>query len=203
MFIRKIMTLGFVILLAGCQSTLMEPVTQQVATNVEQDTSRVVFMRSAFLGQGIQASVFEIKDGVPDFIGIISNGTKVTFDTTPGEHMFMVVGESADFLKADLTEGKTYYSVVSPRMGFWKARFSLHPVRNTETTKFKYNSKEFVEMQMDSRFVKSGVKAKDWAVKNAASINKKLLSYLPKWQQKVNEKQLEATINKEDFIKYK
>jgi hypothetical protein len=115
--------------------------------------------------------------------------------------MFMVVGESADFLKADLTDTKTYYSIVSPRMGFWKARFSLHPVRNTEDTKFKYDSKEFVEMQSDSKFVKSGVKAKDWAAKNAKSINKKLSSYLPKWQQKAIEKQQEATINKEDFLK--
>jgi hypothetical protein len=200
MFIKKIMTLGFVILLAGCQSTLMEPVTEQVSTNVEQGSSRVVFIRSAFVGQAIQASVFEIKNGVPEFIGISSNDTKISFDTTPGEHMFMVVGESADFLKAELTEGKTYYSVVSPRMGFWKARFSLHPVRNTEATKFKYDSKEFLEMQTDSRFVKSGVKAEGWAIKNANSINKKLSSYLPKWQQKANEKQLEATINKEDFL---
>ena len=113
----------------------------------------------------------------------------------------MVVGESADFLKANLTETKTYYSIVSPRIGFWKARFSLHPVRNVQNAKFKYDSKEFVEMQSDSKFVKSGVKANDWALKNAASINKKLTSYLPKWKQKAVEKQLEATINAADFLK--
>jgi len=201
MLIKNIMALGFLILLAGCQSTLMEPVTQQVSTNVKQGTSRVVFIRSAFVGQAIQASVFEIKNGVPEFIGISSNDTKISFDTTPGEHLFMVVGESADFLKAEFTEGKTYYSVVSPRMGFWKARFSLHPVRNTEATKFKYHSKDFLDMKADSLFVKSGVKAEDWAAKNAKSINKKLASYLPKWQQKANKKQQEATINKEDFLK--
>jgi len=201
MFIKKIMAIGFVVLLAGCQSTLMEPVVEQVPTNVKEGSSRIVFMRSAFVGQAIQASVFEIKNDVPNFIGIISNDTKISFDTTPGEHMFMVVGESADFLKAELTEGKTYYSVVSPRMGFWKARFSLHPVRNTEASKFKYGSKAFVEMQTDSNFVKAGVKADNWAAKNAPSVKKKLTSYLPKWQEKAKTKQLEATINKEDFLK--
>jgi hypothetical protein len=201
MLIRKILTLVFVILIAGCQSTLMEPITEQVSTNVNEGTSRIVFMRSAFVGQAIQASVFEIVNGTPEFIGIISNDTKVTFDTSPGEHLFMVVGESADFLKANLTDTKTYYSIVSPRIGFWKARFSLHPVRNVQNAKFKYDSKEFVEMQSDSKFVKSGVKANDWALKNAASINKKLTSYLPKWKQKAVEKQLEATINAADFLK--
>jgi len=179
----------------------MEPITEQVSTNVNEGTSRIVFMRSAFVGQAIQASVFEIVNGTPEFIGIISNDTKVTFDTSPGEHLFMVVGESADFLKANLTETKTYYSIVSPRIGFWKARFSLHPVRNVQNAKFKYDSKEFVEMQSDSKFVKSGVKANDWALTNAASINKKLTSYLPKWKQKAVEKQLEATINAADFLK--
>ncbi len=200
MFIKKAMTLCFVILLAGCQSTLMEPITEQVSTNVKQGESRVVFMRSAFIGQAIQASVFKINNGVPEFIGIISNDTKVTFDTTPGEHMFMVVGESADFLKAELAENKTYYSIVSPRMGFWKARFSLHPVRNNDKAKFKYDSKDFVEMQTDSKFVQSGVKAENWAVKNSASINEKLSEYLPDWQQKSKEKQQQATLNKEDFL---
>ena len=201
MLIRKILTLVFVILIAGCQSTLMEPITEQVSKNVNEGTSRIVFMRSAFVGQAIQASVFEIVNGTPEFIGIVSNDTKVTFNTSPGEHLFMVVGESADFLKANLTDTKTYYSIVSPRIGFWKARFSLHPVRNVQNAKFKYDSKEFVEMQSDSKFVKSGVKANDWALKNAASINKKLTSYLPKWKQKAVEKQLEATINAADFLK--
>ena len=80
----------------------------------------------AFEGQAIQYSVFEILNGSPEFISIISNNTKITFDTSPGEHIFMVVGESANFLKAILTD-----------------------------TKFKYDSKEFVEMQSGSKFVKA------------------------------------------------
>ena len=67
--------------------------------------------------QAIQASVYDVTSGAPEFIGIVSNDTKISYMTSPGEHMFMVVGESADFLKASVVEGKTYYTVVSPRMG--------------------------------------------------------------------------------------
>ena len=120
--------------------------------------------------------------------------------TSPGEHMFMVVGESADFLKANVSEGKTYYTVVTPRMGFWKARFSMHPVRNDDTAKFKYDSKDFKEMLADSKFVKSGLKAEQWAVKNGNSISSKMNEYLPEWKQKSLDKQQAATIEVMDHM---
>ena len=102
----------FLLLLSGCQSTLMEPSANQAQTNAGVGQSQVVFIRSAFLAKAIQASVYDITSGTPEFIGIVSNDTKVSYMTSPGEHMFMVVGESADFLKATVLEGKTYYTVV-------------------------------------------------------------------------------------------
>lgn len=190
----------FLALLSGCQSTLMEPVTEQAQTNAEAGQTQVVFMRSAFVGQAIQASVYDITSGTPEFIGIVSNDTKISYMTTPGEHMFMVVGESADFLKANVLAEKTYYTVVSPRMGFWKARFSMHPVRNDGSAKFQYDSKDFKEMLNDSKFVKSGVKAQQWAVSNANSISSKMNKYLPEWQSKALEKQKAATIDVIDHM---
>ena len=190
----------FLLLLSGCQSTLMEPVVEQAQTNAQAGNAQVIFMRSAFVGQAIQASVYDVTSGTPKFIGIVSNDTKVSHMVSPGEHMFMVVGESADFLKANVAEGKTYYSVVTPRMGFWKARFSMHPVRNDETAKFKYGSKDFKEMLADSKFVKSGPKAEQWALKNANSISSKMNEYLPEWKQKASEKQQAATIEVMDHM---
>jgi len=190
----------FLFLLSGCQSTLMEPVAEQAQTNAPVGQAQVVFMRSAFIGQAIQASVYDITSGTPEFIGIVSNDTKVSYMTSPGEHMFMVVGESADFLKANVLDGKTYYSVVSPRMGFWKARFSMHPVRNDESAKFKYDSKDFKEMLADSLFVKSGAKANQWAVSNINSISKKMHKYLPEWKSKAVEKQKAATLEVMDHM---
>ncbi len=190
----------FLFLLTGCQSTLMEPVAEQTQTNAQAGKAQVVFIRSAFVGQAIQASVYDVTSGTPEFIGIVSNDTKVSYMTSPGEHMFMVVGESADFLKANVSEGKTYYTVVTPRMGFWKARFSMHPVRNDDTAKFKYDSKDFKEMLADSKFVKSGLKAEQWAVKNGNSISSKMNEYLPEWKQKSLDKQQAATIEVMDHM---
>ena len=190
----------FLFLLTGCQSTLMEPVAEQTQTNAQAGKAQVVFIRSAFVGQAIQASVYDVTSGTPEFIGIVSNDTKVSYMTSPGEHMFMVVGESADFLKANVSEGKTYYTVVTPRMGFWKARFSMHPVRNDDTAKFKYDSKDFKEMLADSKFVKSGLKAEQWAVKNGNSISSKMNEYLPEWKQKSLDKQQAATIEVIDHM---
>ena len=190
----------FLLLLSGCQSTLMEPAAEQAQTNAQAGQSQVVFIRSAFIGKAIQASVYDITSGTPEFIGIVSNDTKVSYMTSPGEHMFMVVGESADFLKANVLEGKTYYSVVSPRIGFWKARFSMHPVRNDESAKFKYHSKDFKEMLSDSLFVEGGAKAKQWAINNANSISSKMNKYLPEWKLKAVEKQQAATIEVMDHM---
>lgn len=190
----------FLFLLTGCQSTLMEPVTEQAQTNAQAGKAQVVFIRSAFVGQAIQASVYDVTSGAPEFIGIVSNDTKISYMTSPGEHMFMVVGESADFLKASVVEGKTYYTVVSPRMGFWKARFSMHPVRNDDTAKFKYDSKDFKEMLADSKFVKSGPKAEQWAINNSNSISSKMNKYLPEWKLKAIEKQKAATIEVIDHM---
>ncbi|MGB2739908.1 MAG: hypothetical protein WBC60_05055 [Cognaticolwellia sp.] len=190
----------FLFLLSGCQSTLMEPMAEQAQTNAKAGQSQVVFIRSAFIAKAIQASVYDVTTGTPQFIGVVSNDTKVSYMTSPGEHMFMVVGESADFLKATVVEGKTYYAVVSPRMGFWKARFSMHPVRNDESAKFKYDSKDFKEMLDESVFVQNGPKAAQWATSNANSISKKMNKYLPEWKSKAVEKQKAATIEVMDHM---
>ena len=200
MFKNLLVSALFLLLLSGCQSTLMEPSAEQVQTNAGAGQSQIVFIRSAFIGQAIQASVYAVTLGTPEFIGIVSNDTKVSYMTSPGEHMFMVVGESADFLKAHLLEGKTYYTVVSPRMGFWKARFSMHPVRNDDTGKFKYDSKGFKEMLEDSQFVQGGAKAKEWAASNANSISSKMNKYLPEWKLKGVDKQQEATVEAQDHM---
>jgi hypothetical protein len=190
MFKKLSIGLVFVWLLSGCQSTLMERATEQVLTNAKSGKAQVVFMRSSFVGGAIQASIFDVTKPEPKFIGILSNKTKIAYDVLPGEHMFMVVGESADFLKATVAEDKTYYTIVTPRMGFWKARFSLYPVRNDTSGKFQYNSNDFNEMLDETHFVKGGIKANQWAQDNALSINEKFKKYLPEWLLKdINKKQ--------------
>ena len=119
------------LLLAGCAGTvtnMREVPAGEPAMAPEPGKSLVVFMRPSGFGFAIQSSVFEVRDNDPLLIGIVAAKAKVGYNVEPGKRLFMAVGESADFMTAELEPNKTYYVQVTPRMGLWKARFSLAPV---------------------------------------------------------------------------
>ena len=155
-------------------------------------------MRSSFLGGAINSSLYDITNGEPEFIGIVANGTKIAYDTKPGKHLFMVVSEAADFLEADVKPGKSYYSIVTPRMGFWKARFSLWPVRNDGTTKYNTGTNEFKNMLLKTKLVENSEKSLAWFKKHKTDIKKKYDEYYPVWQKKSAEDLAKRTINPDD-----
>jgi hypothetical protein len=142
----------------------------------EPGRALVIFMRPSGFGFAIQSSVFDITDGEPEFLGIVSAKTKIAHNADPGEHRYMVIGESADFLEADLLADRTYYSLVTPRMGVWKARFSLKPVHKLDLT-----SAEFAEWYDGTRWVQNTPTSQSWAQQHMDSIKSKQDEYLPKW----------------------
>ena len=91
----------------------------------------------------------------------------------------MVIGESADFMKVDLESGKTYYTLVVPRMGVWKARFSLRPVH-----KEGLDTKEFAQWLKSCQFYENTDASFDWVEQNAPNIQSKKNQYLRKWNEK-------------------
>ena len=194
MFKKLTMSLLLVCLLSACQTTKM------LSGNEKNGHAKLVFMRSAFVGQDIDASLFDVTSGSLDFIGVLSNDTKIAYEVEPGEHTFMVVGETAAFLKTFVAKDETYYAVVEPRMGFLKARFSFYPVRNDATGKFQYNSAKFNDILKKSVFVKSGVRAMQWARKTNNSVNQKFNDYFLNWQAKGIGKQQHATLNINDHL---
>ncbi len=107
--------------------------------------------------------------------GIVSAKKKVVYKTEPGERLFMVVGESADFMKADLEAGKIYYSLVKPRMGVWKARFSLAPVPKAA------DQEKLNDWKNTCQYYENTDASYQWAEKNAKSIASKKEKYLKKW----------------------
>jgi hypothetical protein len=139
----------------------------------------VVFMRPSGTGYAIQSSVFAVKDGTPQMIGIVAAKAKVAWQADPGKSLFMVVGESGDFMGADLVAGRTYYALVTPRMGMWKARFSLKPVAKAEL-----GSEEFKKWLEDCRWAVPDQSTETWARENADSVRAKYTSYYPKWKEK-------------------
>ena len=92
----------------------------------------MIFVRPTEDRAGTQATVYEIASDGDHFVGVSSGSTRLQWRMNPGQHLFMVLGESADFLKATVDGGKTYYMEVVPRFGYFKARFSFRAVRREE-----------------------------------------------------------------------
>jgi hypothetical protein len=146
-----------------------------------EDKVLVFFTRPSSYGGMIQATIY---DG-ETYVGTVSSGTHVAYETTPGPHLFMVIAESADFMQAELLPGRTYYAGVHARMGVWKARFSFVPFNGAEV-------KEGRAEVEDSRQVVANEAGRQWASQNAPNILEKKTKYLPAWERKPDRQTLRA-----------
>jgi len=143
--------------------------------------SMIVFMRSAFVGQAVTASVFEIRNDNPELVGLVANKTKLAYEVNPGRHLFMVVSESADYMSADLATNRTYYAFVPPRMGAFRARFSLAAVHRGGDL-----SKDAQNCLKDCRLVQKTSESEAWARENMSDVRSKHRENYPRWNQKPN-----------------
>jgi hypothetical protein len=187
--------------MTGCVTT-SDYMSRSTVASVEPaaDKALVVFMRPSNYGGAIQASVFDATQPQEEFIGIVSGNTKTAYQATPGKHLFMVIGENADFMNATLDAGKTYYVLVSPRMGVWKARFSLLPIHNDAAAKYNLKSEEFGEWQSGTHFVEKSPAAEQWYRDNASSVSEKRADYMVRWNTASAEQQAELTLLPGDGI---
>lgn len=176
----------------------MQVVGNQTLPEATSDKAQVVFVRSSFLGNAINASIYDVTSGEPEFIGIIANDTKIAYPTTAGDHLFMVVSEAADFLEAKVVPGKSYYSIITPRMGFWKARFSMWPVKSDGTTKYNTDSKEIKKILIETKLVENSEKSNAWFKKHQQDIKSKYNEYLPVWKQKSAAELTKRTLQESD-----
>lgn len=201
---KRLVFIGIVIpsllLLSGCTSSLMQKssIENTVIPTAKADQAQIVFMRPSTFGGAIQSSVFDLKhdkNQLPEdkFVGIVSSTTKVRYEAEPGFHMFMVVGESADFMQANLEAGKTYYALVTPRMGWWKARFSLKPLHSNDL-----KSGDFQDWVNSTDWFENTDASRQWALDNRESIQDKKTEYLEKWQTKSDAEKDELTLKEFD-----
>jgi len=170
------------LLLTGCAGTvknMREVSPEKIVDTPEKGKSLIVFMRPSGFGFAIQSSVFEVKHNNVLLAGIVAAKKKVAYQVDPGKHLFMVIGESADFMSAELEENKTYYALVTPRMGLWKARFSLKPVHSDEL-----NSSQFTDWIENCEWVEISPQSEYWASSNMGSIQSKRTEYYQDWMQK-------------------
>jgi hypothetical protein len=194
----RILLLLTVLLSVGCAKNTMMVMEQQQVQRPPADEAQLVFMRPSSFGGAINASLFEVSDGDIEFIGIIVPNVRVLHKTKPGKHVFMVVSEAADFMEADLAGGKTYYSIVTPRMGLWKARFSLWPYKSDANAKYHTAMPDFDEYASSGELVGISPAARNWYEENRDDIKDKYQEYWPVWQEKTPQEIAERSLDPED-----
>lgn len=175
------LAISIVILFLGCAGTTryMHEVTDPNLTYAPgSNEAVVVFMRPSNFAFAIQSAVFDVTTEENRLVGIVSAKKKLAYRVKPGKHMFMVTGESADFMQAELKAGKTYYSTVNPRMGAWKARFSLGAVHQD------IDQARLSEWKNSCSWVETTDATYQWAKQNAPSIQSKRDAYIGKWHSK-------------------
>lgn len=139
------------------------------------DTALVIFMRPGRMAGMVSSTVF---DEVA-LVAVLMDYTYGAYETAPGRHRFMVLGEAADFMDAELDPGKVYFARVTPRFGVWRARFSLQPLTP--------HDEEWTDLQewiSGSYLVSLNAEGRTWAQENAPSIQEKHDAYLAKWLEK-------------------
>ncbi|MGH8617348.1 MAG: hypothetical protein ACREUW_06615 [Burkholderiales bacterium] len=179
---------ALVLLLSGCAGSVVNmrevPADRAVATP-QPGKAMVVFMRPSGLGFAVQSSVYEVRGNEVALVGIVAAKTKLAYQSEPGNRLFMAVGESADFITANLQANKTYYVTVEPRMGLWKARFSLEPIG-----KGKLATAEFENDLKECKWVEKSEASDKWAADNMESIQSKRVEYYADWLKKPDNERL-------------
>ena len=177
--IYGLIVLAFAIGFSGCAgsvSNMKVAAPNKMINAPTSGKSKIVFMRPSSFGFAIQSSVFKVDNNQQSIVGIVAAKKKVSYELKPGKHLFMVVGESADFMSADLEADKTYYALVTPRMGLWKARFSLAPVSASQLNSEKFNS-----WLNDCQLVEVTSDTQQWANENSESVQSKYNDYYQDW----------------------
>ena len=181
---------------AAAASATVTPALTPVSTapTAAVAESKITFMRATSYGGNVAASVFDVTDsGEAKFIGIVRPWNKLVYPVRPGLYTFMVVSEAADFMQATVVGGKTYYALVTPRMGAWKARFSFKPVRADEI-----DGNQFAGWDRKTKLVTNTPTTQAWARDNASSVADKRDRYWPEWSSKSQSEKDAQTLRAED-----
>jgi hypothetical protein len=177
----KMLRIAFLLMLVGLTAACVSiPKGRMQATPENAITKApppgkalIYFMRTSQYGGVMPADLY---DG-ETYVGSITFGEHIAYPATPGQHLFMVVGETAEFMPSELLAGKTYYANVGAHMGMWKARFHFSP-QNGNLPQGELNS-----ALNAGRQVVLTEEGRRWAAENAADVHKLKVEHLPKWEQ--------------------
>lgn len=196
----------FSLLLAiGCaQTQTMDVSSEQKLKSPEQGKAQIVFMRVSRISRAVGCELFEINnDEGLKYIGSIARHNKIAFSTSPGEKIFMSASPTpyfkADFMRANVKEGKTYFSMVVPNWGtggFW-----LQPFRNDETADFNYRMMAFHQWVSNTKLlIKNAERADKFFQEKASHYEELYEKFWKRWEKKTPAEKQKYTINEEDWI---
>lgn len=198
--LQKLFAYLLAFLLTGCVTNRMQVSETQELTPPGENQSQLVFMRSSYTGQAIQASVFDVADGTLKFVGIVNNSTKIALNTSPGKHSYMVVSESAEFLAVELAAGKTYYSSIVPHEGNWKTRFSLIPFKKNSSAPYALLSNNFHLWRNQTLLVENTARSLQWFNNNKADIQALYQLYWPQWLKQAEDSRAQRSLQPIDGL---
>ncbi len=156
----------------------MRPVSEEMAVSAPVDgKSLIVFMRPSSIGFTTQSSVHYLENSNPALIGIVAAKKKVSFETEPGEYTFMVAGEDADFLSAEVLANKTYYILIQPKLEVWSTHFHLQPIRFSQL-----DSEEFNDWLSSCEWVEKTPESESWAKRHQQTVIEIYEAHFPEWQ---------------------
>ena len=196
------LSLLIVLLAAACGS---EPVAEDDGVKPEPGKAMIVFLREpklALQASAPKTSLFLVHaDGEgQDFIGILLQGKKIAYNVEPGDHLFMIVGEAADFLEAHMEAGKTYYAVVEKRWGVTRPRYSLWPVSDHPGDQHAVAVSDMAKLRAKCEWLEPGDRDRDWYAENKGSVDHKRAGYLKKWNAREEEGAEHHKLSREDGL---
>jgi len=171
-----------VLVLSGCatgRQSIREPSIADVA---EDGQALVIVMRPASFGAATSSAIFDSTGEQNELIAVLGPKEKTAYYCDAGERLFMVIAENADFMEANLEAGKVYYAIVTPRMGVWKARFSLHPFKADHAEhEFRLDSPQLRKWLKACHYVLPNRDAEEYGRKSAGDIATRRAEFAGKW----------------------
>jgi len=183
---------AFALALPGCGTLMRDAPSQQVSAP-KPDKATIVFMRTSMVAGAIGCDLFEVVNGELRFIGQLPTGNKVVYETAPGDgKVFMAYGTAADFMLANLSAGKTYYSIVRPNWG--TGGFAPTPIRGRSSMDPDVNSKEFKEWMSATKLIEPTSEASAWFNENKARLQAIYADYWSRFERKNASEKAERTL---------
>jgi hypothetical protein len=170
---RQGLGLAMIMLLAGCAGAPSGTASGMAVMGPPPGKAMVVFLRPALLDKAAASPVLDISAEPPMLVGVIAAGRKIAYLSDPGTRRFMVMGEAADFMDAELHAGRIYYARIAPHQGTSSGRFALHPVAASDIA--------LASELGDCSWADEAARPGDWVEEHLATIDKEKAAGLPAW----------------------